>query len=234
MSLLRLEGVSASYGRNPVLREISLEVGAGQVVALIGANGAGKTTTLRIISKLLEPRAGRLFFDEMELTRLRADQVVRLGIAHCPEERQLFPRMTVRENLEMGAYLVKGSLARPLELVYHLFPRLKERERQRAGSLSGGEQQMVAFGRALMSGPRLVLFDEPSLGLAPFVVREVAQAIRNLHEQGIAVLLVEQNVAMAFRLASTCYVLENGRIALHGPVAELMATDHVRRAYLGG
>ena len=234
MSLLELEGVSTYYGRNPALSGISLRVEQGEGVALIGANGAGKTTTLRTISKLLQPREGRMVFDGHDLMRLRPDQAVQLGIAHCPEERQLFPKMTVQENLEMGGYVHKGGLSDALAFVFSLFPRLKERRHQRAGSLSGGEQQMVAIGRALMSSPRLMMLDEPSLGLAPFVVREVAGVIRNLIDQGIAVLLVEQNVHMAFRVASKGYVLENGRITLDGPISELQDSDHVRRAYLGG
>ena len=233
MSLLRLERISAGYGRAAVLREIDLEVGPGSIVALIGANGAGKTTTLRTVSKLLSPTAGRLWFDGEEITRLRSDQVVARGIAHCPEERQLFPRMTVLENLEMGAYLHRGPLHDRLQRIYDLFPRVAERRHQQAGSLSGGEQQMVAIGRALMSDPRLILFDEPSLGLSPLMVREVARAIRELNAEGLAVLLVEQNVQMAFRLAGIGYVLENGVIAHQGPTAELLASEHVRRAYLG-
>jgi branched-chain amino acid transport system ATP-binding protein len=234
MSLLRLERICASYGKATVLREIDLEVPRGGVVALIGANGAGKTTTLRTISKLLTPSAGRLWFDGEDITGLRPDQVVARGIAHCPEERQLFPRMTVLDNLEMGAYLHRGPLGPRLRRVYDLFPRVAERRHQQAGSLSGGEQQMVAVGRALMSAPRLILFDEPSLGLSPLMAQEVARAIRALHAEGITVLLVEQNVQMAFRLASLGYILENGVVAHRGPTAELLASEQVRRAYLGG
>jgi len=234
MSLLRLEGIRAGYGRTPVLRGIDLEVPAGHVVALIGANGAGKTTTLRAISKLIAPSAGRLWFDGQDITALRPEQVVARGIAHCPEERQLFPRMSVLENLEMGAYVAHGPLRPRLQRVYDLFPRVAERRHQSAGSLSGGEQQMVAIGRALMSEPQLILFDEPSLGLSPVMVREVARVIRELHGAGLAVLLVEQNVQMAFQLAQTAYILANGEITDHGPPATLMATEQVRRAYLGG
>ncbi len=234
MSLLQIEKLSAGYGRNTVLREISLEVAQGEVVTLIGANGAGKTTTLRAISRLLPARSGSIRLEGQELTRLRPHQIVQKGVAHCPEERQLFPRMTVKENLEMGALTQKGSLEPQLEQVYELFPRLRERLSQLAGSLSGGEQQMVAIGRTLMSRPRLAMFDEPSLGLSPIMVREVARAIHEMNRKGIAVLLVEQNVAMAFQVASKGYVLENGEITHQGSTKELAESDHVREAYLGG
>jgi len=234
MSLLRLEGIRAGYGRTPVLHGIDLSVQAGSVVALIGANGAGKTTTLRTISKLITPAAGRLWFDGKDITGLRATEVVARGIAHCPEERQLFPRMSVLENLEMGAYLARGSMSQRLQRVFELFPRVAERRHQRAGSLSGGEQQMVAIGRALMSDPRLILFDEPSMGLSPVMVREVARVVRELHAAGLAVLLVEQNVQMAFQLAGMAYILANGEIVDYGPPSALMVTEQVRRAYLGG
>ena len=234
MSLLKIDRVSAGYGRNPVLHEISLSVEPGEAVTLIGGNGVGKTTTLRVVSGMLKSTSGSLTFEGQDLGALRPDRIVALGIAHCPEERQLFPNMTVLENLEMGAYLNRGGFADQLERVYALFPRISERRRQRAGSLSGGEQQMVAIGRTLMSNPRLILFDEPSLGLSPLLVREMAIAIRGLNRAGIAVLLVEQNVHMAFQVTSKGYVMEGGRITLHGPTEELAAADHVRQAYLGG
>ena len=233
MSLLRLEGIRAGYGRTPVLRGIDLEVPAGHVVALIGANGAGKTTTLRAISKLIAPSAGRLWFDGQDITALRPEQVVARGIAHCPEERQLFPRMSVLENLEMGAYVAHGPLRPRLQRVYDLFPRVAERRHQSAGSLSGGEQQMVAIGRALMSEPKLILFDEPSLGLSPVMVREVARVIRELHGAGLAVLLVEQNVQQSLALATRGYVLENGAITRAGSGEELLADPYLKEAYLG-
>lgn len=234
MSLLQIENISAGYGNNQVLRQISLAVEPGEVVTLIGANGAGKTTTLKVISGLLQPSQGSLRFMGSDITRMRPAQAVRMGIGHCPEERQLFPKMTVRENLEMGAYLYKGPLGERLDKVCAMFPQLRERLGQKAASLSGGEQQIVAIGRTLMNDPKLVLFDEPSLGLSPVMVREVALAIRGLNREGIAVLLVEQNVQMAFQVATKGYVLENGAITLEGDTKELAASDHVRQAFLGG
>ena len=232
---LVLEGVSVYYGRVPALQGISLRVGPGELVALLGANGAGKTTTLRAISGLLRPRSGSIRFGERDLGRLSPAAVVRAGIAHCPEGRQLFPEMTVLENLEMGAFTRDDpEIAADLERVYALFPRLRERRHQRAGSLSGGEQQMLAIGRALMSRPRLLLFDEPTMGLAPYLVDEVTEAIGQLHEQGIGVLLVEQNVHVAFAVAERGYVLENGRIVLEGPIEALREDERVKRAYVGG
>ncbi len=232
---LVLEGVSVYYGRVPALQGISLRVGPGELVALLGANGAGKTTTLRAISGLLRPRSGSIRFGERDLGRLSPAAVVRAGIAHCPEGRQLFPEMTVLENLEMGAFTRDDpEIAADLDRVYALFPRLRERRHQRAGSLSGGEQQMLAIGRALMSRPRLLLFDEPTMGLAPYLVDEVTEAIGQLHEQGIGVLLVEQNVHVAFAVAERGYVLENGRIVLEGPIEALREDERVKRAYVGG
>ncbi|MDQ7843428.1 MAG: ABC transporter ATP-binding protein [Armatimonadota bacterium] len=232
--MLELQGVATYYGKIPALREISLQVGRGEIVALIGANGAGKTTTLRTISGLLHPRAGRIVFKGQDITRWPPDRIVRGGIAHCPEGRQIFAEMTVQENLEMGAYTRGGGIAPALARVFALFPVLQERRGQRAGSLSGGEQQMLAIGRALMSAPELVLFDEPSLGLAPVLVREVARSIRELNRAGTTVLLVEQNAQLAFTVAHRGYVLENGRIALEGAIAALAGDERVRRAYLGG
>ena len=231
---LVLEGVSVYYGRVPALQGISLRVGPGELVALLGANGAGKTTTLRAISGLLRPRSGSIRFGERDLGCLSPAAVVRAGIAHCPEGRQLFPEMTVLENLEMGAFTRDDpQISEDIERVYALFPRLRERQHQRAGSLSGGEQQMLAIGRALMSRPRLLLFDEPTMGLAPYLVDEVTEAIWQLHKQGIGVLLVEQNVHVAFAVAERGYVLENGRIVLEGPIEALREDERVKRAYVG-
>ncbi len=232
---LLLEDVSVCYGRVPALQGISLRVGPGELIALLGANGAGKTTTLRAISGLLRPRSGRIRFGGGDLARLSPAAIVRLGIAHCPEGRQLFPEMTVLENLEMGAFTRDDpEIAADIERVYALFPRLRERRHQRAGNLSGGEQQMLAIGRALMSRPKLLLFDEPTMGLAPYLVDEVTEAIGQLHRQGISVLLVEQNVHVAFAVAERGYVLENGRIVLEGPIETLREDERVKRAYVGG
>jgi branched-chain amino acid transport system ATP-binding protein len=235
MSLLELEDVCVQYGRTPVLQRVSLTVEPGELVALLGANGAGKTTMLRAISGLIRPRSGRIAFEGREMTRRSPEAIVRFGIAHCPEGRQLFPEMSVLENLELGAYTRDAQdLSEDLERIYRLFPRLRERRDQRAGSLSGGEQQMVAIGRALMSKPKLILFDEPTMGLAPYLVEEVAGAIFRLNEEGLSVLLVEQNVHVAFAIAHRGYVLENGRIALEGPIEALRADERVKRAYVGG
>ncbi len=233
-ALLEVRGVSTFYGKIRALDAVSLRVNAGEVVALIGANGAGKSTTLRTISGLIRPRDGHIVFKGLDITRLPADRIVQLGLAHCPEGRQVFPEMTVEENLEMGAYTRDGDLAADFERIYQLFPALRERRGQRAGSLSGGEQQMLAIGRALMSSPDLILFDEPSLGLAPVTVTQVARALRTLNAQGKTVLLVEQNAHVAFRIAHRGYVLENGRIVLDGDIAGLAGDERVKKAYLGG
>lgn len=232
--MLELVSTSTYYGKIRALRDVSLRVDAGEVVALIGANGAGKTTTLRTISGLIRPRSGRVVFKGRDITLLSPDRIVALGIAHCPEGRQIFPEMTVLENLEMGAYTRSGDLGADLGRIHDLFPVLKERTGQLAGSLSGGEQQMVAIGRALMSNPDLLLFDEPSLGLAPVLVREVARTIKTLNQQGKTVLLVEQNVQVAFTIAHRGYVLENGRIVLEDKIASLTGNERVKKAYLGG
>lgn len=232
--MLEVDGLVTHYRKIRALHEISLRVDEGEVVALVGANGAGKTTTLRTISGLLRPRAGRIRFAGRDITGWAPDRIVAAGIAHCPEGRQVFPEMTVRENLEMGAYTRRDRTDRDLQRVYALFPRLRERTRQPAGTLSGGEQQMLAIGRALMSDPKLLLFDEPSLGLAPVLVQEVTRVIRALHASGKTVLLVEQNAEVAFTVAHRGYVLENGRVALAGTITALAADDRVRQAYLGG
>ncbi|MGQ0551458.1 MAG: ABC transporter ATP-binding protein [Armatimonadota bacterium] len=232
--MLELVNASTYYGKIRALADVSMRVDAGEVVALIGANGAGKTTTLRTISGLIRPRSGSIFFKGREITRVSPDRIVALGIAHCPEGRQIFPEMTTLENLEMGAYTRSGDLSADLARVYTLFPRLEERGDQLAGSLSGGEQQMLAIGRALMSNPDLLLFDEPSLGLAPVLVTEVARAIKTLNQQGKTVLLVEQNAQLAFTIAHRGYVLENGRIVLEDKIAGLIGNERVKKAYLGG
>jgi len=228
--------VTAGYGRIAALRDVTLEVRRGELVCLIGANGAGKSTTLKAISGLVRPTAGRITWDGQEIQRLAPDEILRRGIAHCPEGRRVFPHMTVEENLAMGAYVrtddaaVRADLARAFE---H-FPVLRERRRQAAGTLSGGEQQMLAIGRALMARPRLILFDEPSLGLAPTMVETTFRIIADIQRSGTTVFMVEQNAYMALRLASRAYVMETGRIALEGPAAALLDDPEVRRAYLGG
>jgi len=231
-TLLRLDSVEAGYRDLVAVREVSLEVRAGEVVALIGGNGAGKTTTLRAISGLLPLRRGRIEFEGERIDGRASAQVVARGIAHVPEGRQLFPSMSVRENLELGAR-DRAARAATLEIVFALFPRLRERERQLAGTLSGGEQQMCAIGRGLMARPRLLLLDEPSLGLAPVMVRLIFETLKAINETGTTILLVEQNVARALTLSHRAYVLENGRIVLDGPREALQQSPHVKQAYLG-
>jgi branched-chain amino acid transport system ATP-binding protein len=234
--VLALEEVNSFYGNIHALKGISLEVREGELVSLIGANGAGKSTTLRTISGLLAPRSGRILFQGAAIGGERPGAIVRRGIAHCPEERKIWPQMTVLEHLEVGAYTRRdaGGIAQDLNRVFAYFPRLHERREQLAGTLSGGEQQMLAIGRALMSRPKLLMFDEPSLGLAPMLVEQIGQIIREINAQGITVLLVEQNAFLALSLSQKCYVMETGRIALAGPSAELLENEFVQRAYLGG
>lgn len=231
--VLSFEGVSVSYGRVRALDGLDLQVGEGEIVALVGANGAGKTTALRAVSGLVPLRSGTIRLLGRDLAGSSPAARVRLGLAHCPEGREVFPRMTVLENLELGA----GAGSRPspaaLERVFALFPRLRERQGQAAGSLSGGEQQMLAIGRALMSEPKVLLLDEPTLGLSPLLAREVAEALARLNEEGMSILLVEQNALLALAVAHRAYVLENGRVALHGSAAELREDEAVRRVYLG-
>jgi branched-chain amino acid transport system ATP-binding protein len=233
--LLELGAVSSGYGAVQALREVSITVAKGEIVTLIGANGAGKSTLLMTICGDPRAREGRVVFEGRDITTLPTHQIMRLGLAQVPEGRRIFPRMSVMENLLMGAQVAGHDPAPLLGQVFALFPRLKERETQRGGTLSGGEQQMLAIGRALMSKPRLLLLDEPSLGLAPLVVRQIFAAIRALNEkEGLTVLLVEQNANLALRLAHRGYVLVNGRITLAGPGRELLAMPAVRDAYLGG
>jgi branched-chain amino acid transport system ATP-binding protein len=234
--MLRLEGVSAGYGRVPVLSGVTVEVRQGDLVCLVGANGAGKTTTLKTISGLLRPTAGRIVFDGREVQGLPPEEILRRGIAHCPEGRRVFPHMTVQENLEMGAYVRTDAqgVAADLERALEHFPILAERRRQAAGTLSGGEQQMLAIGRALMARPRLILFDEPSLGLAPTVVEATFRIIGDIQKGGTTVFMVEQNAYVALRMATRAYVMEAGRITLEGPAQDLLENAQVKRAYLGG
>ena len=233
--MLSIEGLVCRYGKVEAVRELTLEAKQGELVTLIGANGAGKTTTLKAISGLLAPAAGRIRFLGQDITRASARRILELGIAHCPEGRRVFPYMTVAENLEMGCYRRSDAraIATDLEAIYARFPILSQRRRQTAGTLSGGEQQMLAISRALMSGPKLVLFDEPSLGLAPTLVERTFEIIKDIRARGVTVVLVEQNAFAALELCDRSYVLEQGRVALSGTGAELLDNPHVRRAYLG-
>jgi len=231
--MLRVAELSAGYGGFQALFDASLEVNAGEAVAVIGPNGAGKTTLLRVISKLIEPSGGTLSFDGQSLARLPAHAVVARGIAHVPENRRLFPRLTAEENLRMGAYTSRRTYAERLEQVYALFPRLQERRDQPAGTLSGGEQQMCAIARALMSGPKLLLLDEPSAGLAPVVVQSIFELVRRICAQGYTVLIVEQNIRQVLKVVNRAYLLDTGRIVRSGSAAELMAAPEIQKAYLG-
>ena len=234
-TLLRVDGIEVGYGDLTAVNDVSLEVRHGEAVALIGANGAGKTTTLRAVSGLLPLRRGRIEFEGQRLDGLSSAQIVARGIAHVPEGRQLFPSMTVLENLELGARTAaaRSGASASLERVFDLFPRLRERRAQLAGTLSGGEQQMCAIGRGLMARPRLLMLDEPSLGLAPVMVKAIFEDLGRINRQGITILLVEQNVLRSLHLAHRGYVLENGRVMLSGPRQDLLASGHIKQAYLG-
>jgi branched-chain amino acid transport system ATP-binding protein len=233
--VIDLREIDVYYGRVNALSRVSLEVRQGEIVALIGSNGAGKTTTLRAISGLVAPRSGEIRLFGKTIRGMGAAQIARLGVGHAPEGRRLFSRMTVRENLDMGAYSRndRSGIRSDLERVYTLFPRLRERDSQLAGSLSGGEQQMVAIGRALMSSPKVLLLDEPSLGLAPILVDAIFEVIREINAKGTTILLIEQNALLALKTAVRGYVLETGSVALSGPAADLIASPDIQRAYLG-
>jgi branched-chain amino acid transport system ATP-binding protein len=234
--VLELRSLHAAYGPIEALRGVDLEVRAGELICLLGANGSGKSSTLRAISGLVRPTAGHILFEGRTISRLEPAAILEAGIAHCPEGRRVFPYLTVEENLAMGAYVRRdrAGIAADLERVCTHFPILGERRRQAAGTLSGGEQQMLAIGRALMTRPKLILFDEPSLGLAPTVVATTFDIIADIRRQGTTVLMVEQNAYLALQMADRAYVMETGRIVLAGTARDLMADDHVRRAYLGG
>ncbi len=233
--MLKLENVSASYGSVPAISGVSMEIGEGQAVGLLGANGAGKSTTLRAISRLVKLASGTVSFDGENLASLPPHRIPELGIAHVPEGRQVFPEMTVNENLEIGSYVPKAKAERQksLELVYSIFPRLAERRKQLAGTMSGGEQQMLAVGRGLMLKPRLLMLDEPSLGLAPVMTDVTFEKIGEIHKMGTAILLVEQNVSRALSLVDRAYVLESGNVIMHGTSTELANNKQVQAAYLG-
>lgn len=234
-AMLQVQGLCAGYGPIDVLHEVGLEVRAGEIVSLIGANGAGKSSTLRCISRILRTRAGSLRFEGRDLGALPAHEVVACGLAHVPEGRRIFPRLTVRENLEMGAYRRndRDGIAKDLHHVHALFPILRDREKQQGGTLSGGEQQMLAIGRALMSRPRMLMMDEPSMGIAPILVARIFEAVKQLRAEGMTILLVEQNARAALRLSDRAYVMETGRITLAGTGAELLQDRRVQEAYLG-
>ena len=231
--MLKIDELKVSYGGIEAVKGITFEVPDGKIVTLIGANGAGKSTTLRSIAGLVKPAHGRIHLQGEDITALSPDRIVSKGITLVPEGRHVFPDLTVLENLKIGAYLRKDSLEADLNWVYELFPRLKERSWQAAGTLSGGEQQMLAVGRALMSRPKIIMMDEPSLGLAPIVVKGIFDIIREINKQGVTVLLIEQNANMALHIADVGYVLETGRITLTGPGRELLANEDVKKAYLG-
>jgi branched-chain amino acid transport system ATP-binding protein len=233
--MLQLTNVSAGYGGFQALFGVSLEVRAGETVAVIGPNGAGKTTLLRVVSRLIDASGGEMTMEGRRLNEVPAHRVIGHGIAHVPENRRLFPRLTVEENLRMGAYLpsARKHFEKRLESVYALFPRMKERRAQPAGTLSGGEQQMCAIGRALMSGPKLLLLDEPSAGLAPVVVQSIFEVVRRMIAEGYTVLIVEQNIRQVLKVASRAYLLETGRIRLSGSSAELLESEALKKAYLG-
>jgi branched-chain amino acid transport system ATP-binding protein len=235
LALLEVRNVDAHYGRVQALRDVTIDLDAGEVVALIGANGAGKTTTLRTISGLMHPTKGTIAFASQDITRMQAAKIVTLGLCQSPEGRRLFPRLTVRDNLFMGAYTRRdrAGIAADLERVYTLFPRVKERQRQIAGTLSGGEQQMLAMGRALMARPKALMLDEPSLGLSPLLVETIFSIIHEINSQGTPVLLVEQNANKALEVAHRGYVLETGVIVQSGTGKELLASEEVQKAYLG-
>jgi len=234
--VLLLQEIDVYYGAIQALKKLSLEVQEGSIVTLIGANGAGKTTTLKSISGLLRPKNGAVLFKGIDISRVAPERIVGMGISHVPEGRRVFTAMSVLENLEMGAYLRKDKkeIASDMENVFGRFPRLKERRKQMAGTLSGGEQQMLAIGRALMARPELLLMDEPSMGLAPLLVKEIFEIIKDINSRGTTILLVEQNAHMALSVADRAYVIETGEIVLAGKAADLMNSDDVKRAYLGG
>lgn len=232
--MLKVDNINVYYGKIHALKDVSLEVNPGEIVALIGANGAGKSTTLKTISGLLHSKTGSITFMDENISHTEAYKLVSKGMAHVPEGRHVFLQMTVQENLELGAYTNGKYVKEGIQNVFERFPRLKHRKNQIAGTLSGGEQQMLAMGRALMSRPKLIMMDEPSMGLAPILVEQIFDIIRSLHKAGTTILLVEQNAEMALRIADRAYVLESGRIKLSGPGKELAQSDEIKKAYLGG
>ena len=232
--MLKVDNINVYYGKIHAIKDVSFEVKKGEIVSLIGANGAGKSTTLKTISGLLRSRTGSVTFCGEDISKTEAYKLVSKGLAHVPEGRRIFLQMTVQENLEMGAYTSTGDIEKDLADVYARFPRLEERKNQIAGTLSGGEQQMLAMGRAMMSHPELLILDEPSMGLAPILVQQIFDLIKELHRRGTTILLVEQNAEMALSIADRAYVLESGRVVLSGTGEELAASEEIKKAYLGG
>ena len=233
-TMLKIDDIHVYYGAIHAIKGVSFEVGEGEIVALIGANGAGKSTILKTVSGLMHPRGGKIEFMDQDISHMDAYKLLRHGLAHVPEGRRIFLQMTVQENLDMGAYIMKDVSKADLDMVFDYFPRLKERRKQIAGTLSGGEQQMLAMSRALMSHPKLMMLDEPSMGLAPILVDQIFDIIKKLHADGTTILLVEQNASKALEIADRAYVLETGNITLSGTGAELAQSDEVKKAYLGG
>ena len=231
--MLSVKDLNVCYGAIHAIHDVSLEVHDGEIVSLIGANGAGKTTILHTITGLKKAKSGSVTYNDADLLKTDPSKIITLGVAHVPEGRHIFPGMTVEENLEMGAYIRKDDLSASIKEVYERFPRLKERRRQLAGTLSGGEQQMLAVGRALMSRPSILLMDEPSMGLSPLLVKEIFKIIQEVHKQGMTVLLVEQNAKMALSISDRAYVLETGRISMSGAASDLLNDEQVKKAYLG-
>ena len=231
--ILEIKNLKVQFGGIKAVDGISIDVEKGKIVTLIGANGAGKSTTLRSVAGIIKPQEGEIFFEGENITGLSPDKIVSKGIAMCPEGRRVFPNLTVLENLKIGAYLRTDDFTPDIDYVYSLFPRLKERHWQLAGTLSGGEQQMLAVGRSLMSKPKLLMMDEPSLGLAPLVVKDIFEIIKTIHDDGVSILLVEQNANMALKVAQWAYVLETGHITMEGPGLELLADERIKEAYLG-
>ncbi len=232
--MLKVDNLNVYYGKIHAVKDLSFQVNEGEIVSLIGANGAGKSTTLKTISGLLHPKGGSITFLDKDITRAPAHSLPAMGLAHVPEGRRVFLQMSVQENLEMGAFTRSGDISRDIKDIYRRFPRLEERKNQPAGTLSGGEQQMLAMGRAMMSKPRLLILDEPSMGLAPILVQQIFDIIKELHRRGTTILLVEQNAEMALSIAHRAYVLESGRIVLSGTGKQLSESEDIKKAYLGG
>jgi branched-chain amino acid transport system ATP-binding protein len=233
--MLKIDKLNFSYGDLKVLWDIDLEVHSGEIVTVVGSNGAGKSTTLKNISRLVRPNSGTVMFNDIDLTRLESHEVVEQGIVQVPEGRKIFPEMTVTENLRMGSFIksARGNREANIDRVFNLFPRLRERQKQLGGTMSGGEQQMLAIARGLMANPKVLLLDEPSLGLAPLLVKSIFEIITEINRQGVTILLVEQNVYQSLRIAHRAYVLETGRVVLTGTGEELLGNEHVRKAFLG-
>ena len=234
--MLKIQDLKVAYGQTVALEGVNMQVDAKETVSLIGANGAGKSTLLKAISGIVKPVSGSITFNDIELTKLPTNQIVKAGVIHVPEGKHIFPEMTVVENLQMGASLRKdkAEIMKDIDYVFELFPRLKERATQRGGTMSGGEQQMLAMARGLMSAPKLLMLDEPSLGVAPLVVKEIMKAITELRDRGMTILLIEQNAQMALKTSNRTYVLETGHVSMSGPSSEMLTDERIRKAYLGG